>query len=51
VSSIDVKTAFLYEELDEELFMKQPEGFKRKGQEHKVFYLQKGLYRLKQAAL
>jgi len=39
MSSIDVKTAFLYGELDEELFMEQPEGFKKKGQEHKVFHL------------
>jgi hypothetical protein len=39
MSSIDVKTAFLYGELDEELFMEQPEGFKKKGQEHKVFCL------------
>ena len=51
MSSIDVKTAFLYGELDEELFMKQPEGFKKKGQEHKVFRLKRALYGLKQAAL
>ena len=30
MSSVDVKTAFLYGELDEELFMEQPEGFKKK---------------------
>jgi Reverse transcriptase (RNA-dependent DNA polymerase) len=51
MSSVDVKTAFLYGELDEELFMKQPEGFKKKGQEHKVFHLKWALYGLKQAAL
>jgi Reverse transcriptase (RNA-dependent DNA polymerase) len=39
MSSVDVKTAFLYGELDEELFMEQPEGFQKKGQEHKVFRL------------
>jgi hypothetical protein len=39
MSSIDVKTAFLYGELDKELFMEQPEGFKKKVQEHKVFHL------------
>ena len=51
MSSIDVKTAFLYGESDEELLMEQPEGFKKKGQEHKVFRLKKALYGLKQAAL
>jgi hypothetical protein len=49
--SVDVKTAFLYGKLDEELYMEQPEGFKVKGQEHKVFCLRKALYGLKQAAL
>ena len=39
MSGVDVKTTFLYRELDEELFMEQPEGFKRKGHEHKVFHL------------
>ena len=34
--SVDVRTAFLYRELDEELYMEQPEGFKVKGQELKV---------------
>ena len=51
MTSIDVKTAFLYGELDEELFMEQPEGFAVKGQEHKVFRLKRALYGLKQAAL
>jgi hypothetical protein len=51
MSSVDVKTAFLYGELDEELFMEQPEGFVRKGHERKVFRLKRALYGLKQAAL
>jgi len=51
MTSVDVKTAFLYGELDEELFMEQPEGFAVKGQEHKVFHLKCTLYGLKQAAL
>ena len=33
---MDVKTAFLNRELDEEIFMDQPIGFVVKGQEHKV---------------
>jgi len=51
MTSVDIKTAFLYGELDEELFMEQPEGFAVKGQEHKVFRLKCALYGLKQAAL
>jgi hypothetical protein len=48
---VDVKTAFLYGELDEELYMEQPEGFKIKGQERKVLQLKRAIYGLKQAAL
>ena len=47
----DVKTAFLYGKLDEEIYMEQPEGFKIKGQEHKVLRLCRAIYGLKQAAL
>jgi hypothetical protein len=36
MSSVDVKTAFLYGELDEELYMEQPEGFKIPRKEHLV---------------
>ena len=51
IIGLDVKTAFLYGELDEELYMEQPEGFKLKGQEHKVMRLKHAIYGLKQAAL
>src|SRR5258705_4538016 len=51
IKAIDVKTAFLYGNLDEELYMEQPEGFIIKGQETKVYHLKKALYGLKQASL
>jgi len=51
MSSVDVKTAFLYGELDEELYMEQPEGFKISGKEHLVLRLKHAIYGLRQAAL
>jgi hypothetical protein len=39
ISGLNVKTAFLYGKLDEEIYMEQPEGFKIKGQERKVLHL------------
>jgi Reverse transcriptase (RNA-dependent DNA polymerase) len=51
IQELDVKTTFLYGELDEELYMEQPEGFKVKGQEGKVMRLKRAIYGLKQAAL
>ena len=51
ISGLDVKTAFLYGELDEELYMEQPEGFKDPKNKNKVMRLKKAIYGLKQAAL
>jgi hypothetical protein len=51
ISGLDVKTAFLYGELDEELYMEQPEGFKIPGKENKVMRLKRAISGLKQAAL
>ena len=51
IEALDVKTAFLYRNLDEELYMEQPEGFIVKGQENKVYRLKKALYGLKQASI
>ena len=46
---MDVKSAFLHGILDEEAYMRQPEGFVQVGQEHLVCRLKKALYGLKQA--
>jgi hypothetical protein len=49
VHQMDVKTTFLNGELEEEIYMQQPEGFVVKGQESKMCRLIKSLYDLKQA--
>ena len=46
---MDVKTAFIYGELEEEIYMEQPDGFIVPGEENKVCRLIKLLYGLKQA--
>ena len=48
VHQIDVKTTFLNEDLDEEIYMKQLEGLFAPRQERKVYKLMKSLYGLKQ---
>lgn len=47
---MDVKTAFLNGSLEENIYMKQPEGFIAKGQEHLVCKLKRSIYGLKQAS-
>lgn len=47
IAQFDVKTAFLYGDLDETVYMEQPEGFGV--DKNKVWLLQKSLYGLKQA--
>jgi hypothetical protein len=49
VHHMDVKTTFLNGELQEEVFVEQPPGFAKEGEEHKVLKLTKALYGLHQA--
>nr|CAD41546.2 OSJNBb0091E11.16 [Oryza sativa Japonica Group] len=49
VHQMDVKTAFLNGELEEEIYMDQPDGYVLEGQEGMVCKLLKSLYSLKQA--
>ncbi|KAL5804930.1 hypothetical protein ACOSQ3_031730 [Xanthoceras sorbifolium] len=46
---LDVKTAFLHGDLEEEIYMTQPEGFRVAGKENWVCRLRKSLYGLKQS--
>ena len=50
IEGMDVKLAFLHSDLDEEIYMEQPEGFIVEGQEDKVVRLKKAIYGLKQAS-
>lgn len=44
---LDVKSAFLHGELKEEIFVQQPLGYEKIGEEDKVYKLKKALYSLK----
>ena len=47
---MDVKTAFLNGNLEEEIYMMQPEGFIAKNQKHMLCKLRRSIYGLKQAS-
>jgi hypothetical protein len=49
VENMDVKKSFLHGDLEEEIYMKQPEGFVVKGKKELVCKLKKSLYDLKQS--
>ena len=50
IHQMDVKTAFLQGDLDEAIFMKQPEGYIDEERPNHVCRLNKSIYGLKQAA-
>ena len=50
VHHVDVSTAFLNGSLQEEVYMRQPKGFVKKGEEDLVCKLKKGIYGLKQSS-
>jgi hypothetical protein len=50
IHQMDVDSAFLYADLEEELYMEQPEAFAEPGMEDYVCLLLKALYGLKQAS-
>lgn len=49
LEQLDVKTEFLHGDLEEDIYMEQPEGFVVAGKEDYVCFLQKSLYGLKQS--
>ena len=46
---MDVTTAFLHGELEEDILMEQPKGFEVRGKRERVCLLKKSLYGLKQS--
>ena len=49
LDQIDVKTAFLHDDLEEKIYISQLMGFKTTRKENMIYKLKKALYRLKQS--
>ena len=49
LEQLDVKTTFLHGDLEEEIYMQQPQGYEVKGKEKLACRFKKSLYGLKQA--
>ena len=49
LEKLDVKTTFLHGDLEEDIYMAQPEGFKEAHKEDCACNLKKSLYRLNQS--
>ena len=49
IEQMDVKTTFLHGDLEDKIYMKQPEGFMVKGKKELVCKLKKSMYGLKQS--
>jgi hypothetical protein len=50
LEQLDVKTTFLHGDLEEEIYMQQPQGYEVKGKEKLVCRLKKIFYGLKQSS-
>ena len=48
IEQMDVKTAFLYGDINTKIYIEQPKGMGAIGESHKVYKLNKALYGLKQ---
>ncbi|BBH03176.1 ADP glucose pyrophosphorylase large subunit 1 [Prunus dulcis] len=49
IFQLDVKSAFLHDELQEQVYVEQPAGYVQPGKERQVYKVKKALYGLKQA--
>ncbi len=50
LEQLDVKITFLHGDLEERIYMQQPQGYEVKGKENLVCKLKKSLYGVKQAS-